>query len=834
MNTTKILTFLKWLFIAISLLLSLIVITIAGLMYFGVTFNLEFLKGGVETSAEAALGRKVSIKGPVFLEFSDWPAIEIQNVQIANLPDAVDPVFFDAGLARLQIGLLPLLKGDIQIGQITAENVTLNLENNDQGQPNWIFEAGESETTKPTQADNIPVTTSAKDDEKHIRFSGLNDLTLKDIAVTYHDAVLDKTIHFKLNKLDGEASPGKPIILDFAGNLQENGYDFQFQGGSIEELLSGGEESWQFKLTGDMAGKKIVAEGDMAMRENEPAANLEFEIMDIDVGDILSRLGLVEGLKASTGSMGIKLALKGNSLDKIVRNSSMSFSLRNGQWRIASPTSEAFLDVEKLTGDILVEQGNEVTMKLSGMVDSIPVKFVITGAPLVDYVSIPETVPLTIDVEFADSFLSFGGELALPITDRNLNLFLKFKTDKLDNLNEALRLDLPAIGPVEFATRFELLDSRYELSKLNLQVGESRLSGKMILDSSVEKPEVNIELISELLRIDDFDAMIKSSDENSQTTETVETEEAGNVDETVVEETDKQSGNDKRDPLSKEVLSSFNAELLIKAKKVTSGDDDLGSAELKATLKDGLLALKPLRIDVPGGGVQIEFDYLPTKENITVNLNANIEEFDIGVLVRRAKPEADMGGKFYMDAALHSTAPDFSTVMENATGQFDFGLVPQNFSAGIIDMWAVNLISSIMTEVSEEEQSEINCLVVRFDIDDGVMKEKAIYMDTSNMHIAGKADIDFKTRELDIIMVPKSKKPEFFNLAVPIKVHGEFDDFGLGIGLGRLTEAIVSFITSPVHVPIRKIFADEIPEDGQEACRQAWALTGEEVEKSVQ
>ncbi len=64
-------------------------------------------------------------------------------------------------------------------------------------------------------------------------------------------------------------------------------------------------------------------------------------------------------------------------------------------------------------------------------------------------------------------------------------------------------------------------------------------------------------------------------------------------------------------------------------------------------------------------------------------------------------------------------------------------------------MWAVNLISSIMTEVSEKEQSEVNCVVVRFGIEDGLMEEKAIYMDTSNMRVAGKAEIDFKTGEGD-------------------------------------------------------------------------------------
>ena len=132
-----------------------------------------------------------------------------------------------------------------------------------------------------------------------------------------------------------------------------------------------------------------------------------------------------------------------------------------------------------------------------------------------------------------------------------------------------------------------------------------------------------------------------------------------------------------------------------------------------------------------------------------------------------------------------------------------------------------------MTEVSKEEQSEINCAVVRFGIENGLMEEKAIYMDTSNMRIAGKADVDFKERTFKVIMVPKAKQPEFFSLAVPIKIDGAFDDFGFGIGLGRLTGAVFSFITSPVHVPVRRIFADEIPEDGVEACRQAWTMPAE-------
>ena len=108
------------------------------------------------------------------------------------------------------------------------------------------------------------------------------------------------------------------------------------------------------------------------------------------------------------------------------------------------------------------------------------------------------------------------------------------------------------------------------------------------------------------------------------------------------------------------------------------------------------------------------------------------------------------------------------------------------------------------------------------------MEEKAIYMDTSKMRVAGKATIDFKKRNFKVIMAPKAKQPQFFSLAVPIKVDGTFDDFNFGIGLARLTSAVFSFITSPVHVPIRRVFTDDIPEDGKEACLKAWTLTEEE------
>ena len=50
-----------------------------------------------------ALGRKVTIAGTVELEFSYWPALEVSDAKIAKEPGASQPLFFNAGLARLKI-----------------------------------------------------------------------------------------------------------------------------------------------------------------------------------------------------------------------------------------------------------------------------------------------------------------------------------------------------------------------------------------------------------------------------------------------------------------------------------------------------------------------------------------------------------------------------------------------------------------------------------------------------------------------------------------------------------------------------------------------------------
>jgi uncharacterized protein involved in outer membrane biogenesis len=215
-----------------------------------------------------------------------------------------------------------------------------------------------------------------------------------------------------------------------------------------------------------------------------------------------------------------------------------------------------------------------------------------------------------------------------------------------------------------------------------------------------------------------------------------------------------------------------------------------------------------------------------------MTVDTDIDHFDYGVMARLFDADTEMDGVMSLDVEFASTAPELESILAHASGHLDFALFPGNFSADVFDLWAINLITSVASEVDKEEESAVNCVVLRLALDDGRLEERVIFMDTTRMSVAGKLAVDFKTQKIDLVAAPRAKRPEFFSMATPVKVQGSFEDFALGVNPLRLTGSVFSFVTSPLHVPIRRVFREKVPADCREACELAWDRTADEIIES--
>ena len=804
----------KWFFITF---LSLFTLAIAGsiiISSLNITLNLDKIRPVVETAMSTALNRKARITGSITLKPTLRPSLEIHGVQVDNPEEWTASVFAAVELARVQIGLPALLKRQIDVGDITCEKVTLNLETNKKGINNWQF-SGEKDKAPEVVPD--PKNAHAKN-AGGFGIQALDNLSLKQIEVSYRDNSLDQVLTFGLDKLSGTAAQGEPLQWRGTGHFQEKEYSFTIKSGALNEFHPR-LQLYPLSITGKIAGSPFTAQGKIGRDNNAPKLDLDLTLAKVDIGALLSWLQVAEGIQAETDELALHLNLRGDSLRQLVTESNMIFTLKGGTYTVHGAGKGDGIPITIDSGKISSLSGKPVALNLDGSIDTTPINIAVQGMKLINYIGKPQQLPITITLEAAETTVDFTGKLTMPISNKNVTLGMTIQGEKLDSLDELLGIDLPPLGPYSVGAKFAMREMGYDLSDLQIKVGTSNLTGNMKLDMGGDKPEAEVQLISSLLQIDDFDM-------GDWSPEGKEVQQQKDPEGTPAKQMDKARENKELSRasslLSAESLGKANAQLLIQLDKVMSGKDTLGKGRIEVKLQDGRFSIAPLEMQLADGTAQTEFSYYPTATDAEIQLTTTIDKLDIGILARRAKPESNMGGHLSLDLQLEATAPSLNQLLANGNGHFDLAFVPINFDASLIDLWAVNLLSALASTADGEPTSVINCLVASFGMEDGIMEERVMFIDTTHMSIEGEAEIDFKKQQLKVQAKPKAKRPEFFSLATPVKVSGSFEDFGIGINKIHLTTSVVSFITSPVHVPLRRLFSGEAPEDGAEACREAW------------
>ena len=422
-----------------------------------------------------------------------------------------------------------------------------------------------------------------------------------------------------------------------------------------------------------------------------------------------------------------------------------------------------------------------------------------------------------LNLEIAKTTFNFSGNLDLKTATQSLNLAASVGGENLSDLGALLRLDLPPLTPYSLTTKLSLRENVAELQEVKVETGESRLLGTALIEKEGEDVVADIKLHSPLIQIDDFvfdDWSLEAESPDSATSEQAEGDNEKEGEQVVAE---KEGEPQKRNLLDPEWLQKFDCSLAVVADKVESGNDFLGSGELVVTLKDGRIELAPLDVKLPAGGINIRASLRPGAENSEGALKVLIENFDIGILVRRSEPDSEMGGIVNLDVDLHSTAATIPELMRSGNGYFDFSGNLSNFKAGIIDLWAVNLISAVLSSTKENE-SQINCAVGRWSVEDGYLTSDAFFVDTSKIRICAEGNVNFKKERLKIKVSPKAKKAEFFSLATPVKLQGSFSDLHVKLGKGAVFGSVVKMIVSPVTTPLKRMFNDKIPSDGSDVC----------------
>ncbi len=280
----------------------------------------------IETAAEHATGRTLSINGPLRLMLFPQFGLRAEKVTFANMPGGRAAAMVSVGDIKLTIRFLPLLKGKVELAQIVLDRPTIELEVDAAGKANWTFGkrgqpgGGGSSVTLPQDTE----------------FSGIK---ISDGAITYdntktrtHRAVDHVNATIDITRLD------RPINIDGNLMLAARRVDFNAKIVTLKSLLGDGLTSLNVSLTSDMMQASIKGLLDPG---GEVKGDVKFDTTHLRAVSQWLGENLPPGGGLNAMSLESHIVLK----DKIARFSPL---------RVA-------LDRQNLTGDLTVDTRGKTT-----------------------------------------------------------------------------------------------------------------------------------------------------------------------------------------------------------------------------------------------------------------------------------------------------------------------------------------------------------------------------------------------------------------------------------------------------------------------------------------
>lgn len=523
-----------------------------------------------------------------------------------------------------------------------------------------------------------------------------------------------------------------------------------------------------------------------------------------NIGRTLESFNLAEGIDIYMESLISHFKTSGRSLDELLTNLEFNIHADDGRYALHDKNTGATIEVAIDKASISGIPGEKIFVELLGTINEHQITITTILDDQRDKLQGAITsLPFSQTMEIAGTTLQLNGAFPLPYQMEGLAIQSSLSGKKISDLNELLQLDLPEVGPYTLTGTLEVIPDGYSLTALDLQVGSSSLEGNIYLHTMDATPELLVELEAKNIQLTDF----------------ITPKYKKNAANPVPEKSPKKQPPNKH-LTDQNILSSYNAKISLDVSELYSGDDFLGSGSINIIQDGGELTIAPLEISRPEGKFSVYFSIKPDEELRHYSLNTHIERLNYGVVGRWFKPDTDIEGVLDLHSSLTSTSHGYRDFMANASGSIDFSIKPEKTRSGVIDLWAVNLFSYLLPIFNPSNSSTLNCAAGQFDLHEGILTQRNILIDTSRIQVKGTVEVDFSKGQVEALLRPVPKRPQFYSLATPVVIKGKITDFKVGFAKGGLIGTVIRIMTSYIVVPIQWIILDKIPEDGTKNCQQ--------------
>jgi uncharacterized protein involved in outer membrane biogenesis len=235
-------------------------------------------------------------------------------------------------------------------------------------------------------------------------------------------------------------------------------------------------------------------------------------------------------------------------------------------------------------------------------------------------------------------------------------------------------------------------------------------------------------------------------------------------------------------PLNFDEVRNVDADITFKGEHVTAQNLPIDNVDMHMTLDDALLSLKPLNVGVAGGQINSNIIIDARKDTVVTDHDVKFSRFQVAQIFQKAG--FAQGGTGMIDGRirLHGTGDSVRKSLATADGQASAIVDKGTISDLVANELGLDVARALGVLIGGDSQVPLNCVVVDFQVDKGVMNARTFIIDTDAALSTGKGTVSLADEKLDLSIHGDPKNATPMALGGPIEIGGNFKKMSVGLG----------------------------------------------------
>jgi uncharacterized protein involved in outer membrane biogenesis len=241
--------------------------------------------------------------------------------------------------------------------------------------------------------------------------------------------------------------------------------------------------------------------------------------------------------------------------------------------------------------------------------------------------------------------------------------------------------------------------------------------------------------------------------------------------------------------LQVERVRGMDADVTYQAHAVSMPKVPMKRASLHLMLDDGLLVLDPLVFTLDSGSLAGKVQIDARHDVPVTHIDLRITGVELSQFKTAAMKQAPLDGSLEGRLLFHGSGTSVHKFAAASDGSLSVVIPHGEVSDMIAELTGINVVKGLgLLLAKDQSQAEIRCGIMDFKDRHGSLDSTTVFVDTSNVLITGRGDINLASERLNLALQGDPKKLRVLRLRSPITVHGTLLHPGVGVNAGKLAE----------------------------------------------